>query len=173
VGKTVLPRCNTGCFSGGPACSCCGVPPPPANPPPSPPPPTTSSSGAYNLTKTLEPGEESDVIEALIEVAEALGIPINDLITAFALAQDQNLFDQLQGGIRWVRPAVCARMYVLCVFEGVAGVCKWVGVRAPPPTSLPTPCDAATSTSARAGTDPSGTRGCLPSARRNPSLPAA
>ena len=36
----------------------------------------------------------------IIEVAELLGIPINDLITAFALAQDEDLFGQLQGGMR-------------------------------------------------------------------------
>ena len=44
----------------------------------------------------------AQVLDEIIKAAEALGVPINDIITPFALAQDQNLYEQLSGGIRWV-----------------------------------------------------------------------
>ena len=65
--------------------------------------PGTHDSGAYNLTTVLQPGDSAGpLFDALIEAAEKLGVPINDIITPFALAQDQDLFGQLEGGIRYI-----------------------------------------------------------------------
>lgn len=63
--------------------------------------PGTHDSGAYELTADLVPGYTSDNIEAIIYAAEAKGIPLEQAITSWSQAQDQDFYRQLQGGIRY------------------------------------------------------------------------
>jgi hypothetical protein len=63
--------------------------------------PGTHDSGAYNLTDSLMPGDQSDNIEELIWVAEHLFKPVGDIIRGWATSQDRTFTQQLEGGIRY------------------------------------------------------------------------
>lgn len=63
--------------------------------------PGTHDAAAYELYAELVPGYVPDNLEALIYAAEALGIPLEKAITDWSLAQDQDFYNQLQGGIRY------------------------------------------------------------------------
>lgn len=63
--------------------------------------PGTHDAGAYELTAQLVPGYVPDNVEALIYAAEAKGIPLEKAITDWSEAQDQDFYQQLQGGVRY------------------------------------------------------------------------
>jgi len=71
--------------------------------------PGTHDSGAYNLSTKLLPNYTNLIFEDLIRIAEALGIPIQDIITPWSTAQSCNFYQQLSGGIRYldVRAGYC------------------------------------------------------------------
>ena len=64
--------------------------------------PGTHDSGAFNLTASIiVPGEANELEAKIIEIAEYVGIPAEYLITVWALAQDQDFYSQMVGGIRY------------------------------------------------------------------------
>jgi hypothetical protein len=64
--------------------------------------PGTHDSGAYYLTSAIIPGDASGVVETAIHVSEDLGIPVEDIITPWSLAQDRDIYQQMEGGIRYI-----------------------------------------------------------------------
>eukprot|EP01097_Dermamoeba_algensis_P010622 TRINITY_DN7920_c0_g1_i1.p1 TRINITY_DN7920_c0_g1~~TRINITY_DN7920_c0_g1_i1.p1 ORF type:complete len:384 (-),score=70.00 TRINITY_DN7920_c0_g1_i1:131-1282(-) len=64
--------------------------------------PGTHDSGAFYLTPSLMPGYTEAFLEDLIKVAEKIGVPINDIITPWALSQDRSFYEQLTAGIRYI-----------------------------------------------------------------------
>ena len=58
-------------------------------------------SGSFYLTTDLMVGAAEPAMEALIELAEKLNVPIEDVITPWAHSQDQTFYEQMEGGIRY------------------------------------------------------------------------
>jgi len=70
--------------------------------------PGTHDSGAYNLTHELAPDASgSEILDALIKIAEKLGVPIWEVITPWAKAQDRDFYEQFKAGIRYVDLRAC------------------------------------------------------------------
>lgn len=63
--------------------------------------PGTHDSGSYNLTKSILKGD-SGWTRAAIEIGEELGMPVEKVISAWAIAQDHNVYEQLKGGMRYL-----------------------------------------------------------------------
>lgn len=63
--------------------------------------PGTHDSGAYYLTNALMPGEKNANVDVATVLSIELGIPVSDIITPWGLAQDTDLYQQLEGGIRY------------------------------------------------------------------------
>ena len=64
--------------------------------------PGTHDSGSYTLSKRLIPGAFGPDLEAAIEVAEELGIPVDRIITPWALSTRCDVLQQLRAGARYV-----------------------------------------------------------------------
>lgn len=64
--------------------------------------PGTHDSGAYYLSNKVIPGDASGMVEAAIYISEDLGIPVEDVITPWSLAQDRDLYKQMEAGIRYI-----------------------------------------------------------------------
>ena len=64
--------------------------------------PGTHDSGSYRLSKRLIPGAFGPDLEAAIEVAEELGIPVDRIITPWALSTRCDVLQQLRAGARYV-----------------------------------------------------------------------
>jgi len=70
--------------------------------------PGSHDSGAYELTTALAPAiSGSDDMNALIELAEQLGLPVNAIITPWALSQRGSVLEQLEAGIRYIDLRIC------------------------------------------------------------------
>ncbi|CAF3809350.1 unnamed protein product [Adineta steineri] len=64
--------------------------------------PGTHDSATFILTSALSPDPTGNpVFNAFIEVAEKLGIPLQDVITPWAMAQNRSLYEQAQDGMRY------------------------------------------------------------------------
>lgn len=63
--------------------------------------PGTHDSGAYNLTDSLMPGDQKDIIEELLWVAEHLLQPVGEIVRGWGTSQDRTFYQQLEGGIRY------------------------------------------------------------------------
>eukprot|EP01101_Sappina_pedata_P007135 TRINITY_DN371_c0_g1_i2.p1 TRINITY_DN371_c0_g1~~TRINITY_DN371_c0_g1_i2.p1 ORF type:complete len:369 (+),score=120.71 TRINITY_DN371_c0_g1_i2:148-1107(+) len=63
--------------------------------------PGSHDSGAYSLTPKLLPGYSSPLLETIIKVAEKFGLPIEDVVTPWSLAQNCDFYQQMVGGIRY------------------------------------------------------------------------
>ena len=61
----------------------------------------THDSGAYNLSKYLQPGGEPEFLDAAIKVGEELGLPVSEVVTIWSRAQPGNFTDQLMFGVRY------------------------------------------------------------------------
>eukprot|EP01084_Bolivina_argentea_P143808 252474_1 len=64
--------------------------------------PGTHDSGAYNLTNYIMPGSEPHFEDVIIEVADELGLPANEVVRLWAKAQPHNLYYQLLNGTRYI-----------------------------------------------------------------------
>ncbi|CAM4968819.1 unnamed protein product [Rotaria socialis] len=64
--------------------------------------PGTHDSASFTLTSALSPDPTGNpVLDALVKLAEKLGIPLQDVITPWALAQSRNLYEQAEDGMRY------------------------------------------------------------------------
>ena len=64
--------------------------------------PGTHDAGSFFLTSALSPDPTgSAVLDALVRLAEKLGIPLQDVITPWALSQSRNLYQQAEDGLRY------------------------------------------------------------------------
>lgn len=64
--------------------------------------PGTHDSGTYILTSALSPDPTGNkVLDALVKLAERLGIPLQDVIIPWAIAQSKSLHDQAEDGMRY------------------------------------------------------------------------
>lgn len=61
----------------------------------------THDSGSFYLTNNLMVGAADPKLEELIEIAEKLNVPIEDIITPWGRSQDQTFYEQMSGGIRY------------------------------------------------------------------------
>ena len=59
-------------------------------------------SGAYNLSNYIMPGSEPHFEDVIIEVAEELGLPVDEVVRLWAQAQPHNLYYQLLNGTRYI-----------------------------------------------------------------------
>jgi len=72
--------------------------------------PGTHDTATFALQRALAPssGSEEDVLVAtLIELAEKLQIPVWEFVLGWSQAQNQTVYDQLVGGIRYVDLRAC------------------------------------------------------------------
>lgn len=70
--------------------------------------PGTHDSGAYALSSSLAPDiSGSDFMNSLIAFAEKLGLPIQDIITPWALSQTLDFQQQAEAGVRYFDLRVC------------------------------------------------------------------
>ena len=64
--------------------------------------PGTHDAGSFTLTSALSPDPTgSAVLDALVKLAERLGIPLQDVITPWALSQGRTLYEQAEDGMRY------------------------------------------------------------------------
>jgi hypothetical protein len=64
--------------------------------------PGTHDAASFTLTSALSPDPTgSPVLDALIKVAEELGIPLQDVITPWAVSQNRSLYGQAEDGMRY------------------------------------------------------------------------
>lgn len=64
--------------------------------------PGTHDTATFVLTPSLSPDPTGNrVLDELVRLAERLGIPLQDVITPWAIAQGKNLYDQAQDGMRY------------------------------------------------------------------------
>ncbi|CAF1478272.1 unnamed protein product [Adineta ricciae] len=64
--------------------------------------PGTHDAASFTLTSALSPDPTgSPVFDALVKLAEKLGIPLQDVITPWAESQGKNLYDQAEDGMRY------------------------------------------------------------------------
>ena len=64
--------------------------------------PGTHDTASFTLTSALSPDPTgSAVLDEMVRLAERLGIPLQDVITPWALAQSKNLYDQAEDGMRY------------------------------------------------------------------------
>jgi hypothetical protein len=61
----------------------------------------THDSGAFELGKNLMPDAAPANLAKLITSTESIGIPVDWIITPWALAQDRNAYDQMVAGVRY------------------------------------------------------------------------
>ena len=61
----------------------------------------THDSGAFNLSKYLEPDTQPDWLLAAIKVGEDLGLPVEEVVTWWGVAQPANFTQQLLDGVRY------------------------------------------------------------------------
>ena len=70
--------------------------------------PGTHDSGAYALTTSMAPDiTGSDFMNSLIAFAEKLGLPVQDIITPWALSQTLDFQQQAEAGVRYFDLRVC------------------------------------------------------------------
>lgn len=64
--------------------------------------PGTHDGASFFLTPSLSPDPTGNaVLDAMVRLAEKLGIPLQDVITPWALAQSRNLYEQAEDGMRY------------------------------------------------------------------------
>jgi hypothetical protein len=64
--------------------------------------PGTHDAASFSLTSALSPDPTGNaVLDALVKVAEELGIPLQEVITPWALSQSRNLYEQAEDGMRY------------------------------------------------------------------------
>ena len=61
----------------------------------------THDSGAFNLTKYLVPGSQPEWLLVAITVGEDIGLPVEDVVSGWSIAQPSNFTQQLLNGIRY------------------------------------------------------------------------
>ncbi|CAF4037602.1 unnamed protein product [Rotaria sp. Silwood2] len=64
--------------------------------------PGTHDAASFFLTSALSPDPTGNaVLDALVKMAEKLGVPLQDVITPWALTQSRNLYEQAEDGMRY------------------------------------------------------------------------
>jgi hypothetical protein len=64
--------------------------------------PGTHDAASFTLTSALSPDPTGNaVLDALVKLAEILGIPLQDVITPWALTQNRTLYEQAEDGMRY------------------------------------------------------------------------
>ena len=61
----------------------------------------THDSGSYNLTHYMMPGGEPEFLLELIQLAEELHLPVDEVIHLWSRSQPGNLYQQLSNGVRY------------------------------------------------------------------------
>ena len=64
--------------------------------------PGTHDSGAYNLSHNIMPGSEPHFEDVIIDVAQELGLPVDEVVILWSKAQPYNLYYQLLNGSRYI-----------------------------------------------------------------------
>jgi len=64
--------------------------------------PGTHDAASFTLTSALSPDPTGNpVLDALVKLAEKLGIPLQEVITPWALSQNRSLYEQAEDGMRY------------------------------------------------------------------------
>jgi hypothetical protein len=64
--------------------------------------PGTHDAASFTLTSALSPDPTGNpTLDALVKLAEKLGIPLQDVITPWALSQNRSLYEQAEDGMRY------------------------------------------------------------------------